>query len=84
MTQETEGRAPEGRSEAETVELGEPTRRNREEALRAREEEVRPDLDERDRRISTERRPMGPPLREPTEREELQQRERTEGPTDPS
>jgi hypothetical protein len=83
MNEGAEGRAPEGRSEAEAAELGEPERGDQRDLGAPEEEEARPDLDERERRIRLQRRPMGPPLEEPTEREESLRRERTEGPTDP-
>jgi hypothetical protein len=74
---------PEGRGEAEAIELGEPVR-DSDDAERAPREEDRPDLDERQRGIGEGRRPMGPPLNEPQERgEEREQPASTEGPTDP-
>lgn len=85
MTNESQGRAPDGGEDATTVELGEPTRETAATRRRAREEE-RPDLDERERRIRTERKPMGPPLEAPTEeRDDPRPREGpSEPPTDPA
>jgi hypothetical protein len=81
MSDQAEERPADGSEEPESVDLGEPTRRS-EEAERARAEQERPDLDERHERIATRRKPMGPPLQEPEERDE-ERRERTEDPVDP-
>jgi hypothetical protein len=84
MTDEPQGRPPDGGEEAATVEVGEPARDARDTQRRAREEE-RPDLDERERRIRTQRKPMGPPLEEPEGRAEPLAREvPPEPPTDPA
>jgi hypothetical protein len=78
MTDDSE-RAPDGRDEAQSVDLGEPERIER----GGPQEDVEPpDLDERQRRIRPERRPAGPPLEE-TPREERRGAERTEPPVDP-
>lgn len=53
-------RPPHGSQEATASEVGEPGRESGDE--RQAREEQRPDLDERQRRISTQRKPMGPPL----------------------
>ena len=74
---------PEGRAEADAIELGEPVRES-DDTERAPREEDRPDLDERQRRIGEERKPMGPPLNEREDRgEEREQPASTEEPTDP-
>ena len=81
------GRAPDGSGESETVELSEPQQ------LSGPPEEVReptrPDLDERDRQVARPRKPMGPPLREPSERsrevtEEFEQERVETPPVDPA
>jgi hypothetical protein len=82
MSDQAEERPADGSEEPESVELGEPTRAT-EEAARAMREQERPDLDERHEGIGTRRKPMGPPLEEPDEREEDRRRERTEDPVDP-
>ncbi|MGN6254485.1 MAG: hypothetical protein ACTHO8_05830 [Solirubrobacterales bacterium] len=58
--------APHGKDEANAVELGEPEHEpaETEGGERAERAQQRPDLDERERRISTERKPMGPPFEE--------------------
>jgi hypothetical protein len=63
MNEETEGPEPQGQSEVQDAEVGEPERGG--------EESVgeRPDLDARQERIRTERKPAGPPLREEEELE---------------
>ena len=83
MSDQSQGRAPDGSEESAAARVGEPERDSDSAERRAREEE-RPDLDERERRLRTERKPMGPPLEEPEEREERRgQVESTEAPTDP-
>jgi hypothetical protein len=82
MSDQAEERPADGSEEPESVELGAPTRAT-EEAARAMGEQERPDLDERHEGIATRRKPMGPPLEEPDEREEGRRRERTEDPVDP-
>jgi hypothetical protein len=77
----TNERAADGRQDAESIEVGEPTRES--DAERAAREEERPDLDEREERISEQRKPMGPPLPD-TEQQEEARRAPTEGPTDPA
>lgn len=66
MNEQAREPAPDGDEEARTVKLGEPEHEAGEVERGAREEreEERPDLDERERRVSTERKPMGPPLEE--------------------
>jgi hypothetical protein len=82
MSDQPEERRADGSEEPESVELGEPTRQA-DEADRAMAEQERPDLDERHEQIATRRKPMGPPLPEPEERDEERRDERTEGPVDP-
>jgi hypothetical protein len=65
MTQESEGPAPLGQSEAESANVGEPERGGGEESAAEK-----PDLDQREERIRTERKPAGPPLAEDEEDEE--------------
>jgi hypothetical protein len=66
MNEQQREPAPHGNEEAHSAELGEPEHEPAEvaEGARAEREEERPDLDERESRISTERKPMGPPLEE--------------------
>jgi hypothetical protein len=64
MTEEPEGPAPQGESGVESAELGEPERAGGEESAGER-----PDLDEREQRIRTERKPAGPPLEDGDEQE---------------
>ena len=59
MTQESEDPAAHGQSESESAEVGEAERGGGEESAAER-----PDLDERQERIRTERKPAGPPLAE--------------------
>jgi hypothetical protein len=84
MNEDPEVRPPTGQDESASVELGEPTS----EPEGEEREERRPDLDERDRRISTRRKPMGPPLQEPEEAREdefeREEREPAERPVDPA
>jgi hypothetical protein len=82
MIDNPEGRPPAGRGEANSVEHGEPAheREARDEALR---QEPRPNLDEREDRISTRRKPMGPPLPEPEEPREDALERRDEQPSEP-
>lgn len=69
MTESPEPRTPDGGEQAEAVEAGEPARVDPDRSRAAREdEEPRPDLDERERRVRTTRRPPGPPLRESSDR----------------
>jgi|GEM_PF-4334138 len=84
----SQGREPDGDEQAKTSEVGEPRRGLEHDEKRALEEE-RPDLDERQSRISTRRKPMGPPLDDLEERAEDLAREAApetppEPPTDPS
>lgn len=81
-------REPDGSQEAKTSRAGEPARRLEQGERSAREEE-RPDLDERQSRISTRRKPMGPPLEDMEEEADDLAREAApeaspEPPTDPS
>lgn len=81
MSDESQERTPNGGEESAAAEVGEPVRDAAE--RRAREEE-RPDFDERQRQIRTQRKPMGPPLEEPEERAEIRGPEESpEPPTDP-
>ena len=84
MSQSPEARTPDGGEEAVSVEVGEPVRI--EDPLRgSQEDQPRPNLDQREERISTTRKPMGPPIEEDTPSlEESRPRENPEGPTDPS
>jgi hypothetical protein len=88
MSDESQERTPDGGEESARVQLGEPVRDSDADERRAREEE-RPDFDERQRQIRTQRKPMGPPLEEPEDRAERRGPEEsseppTEPPTDPS
>jgi hypothetical protein len=60
---EPESAPPGGRDEVASASLGEAQRVS----ARERGGGERPDLDERERRIATRRKPMGPPLEEPVE-----------------
>jgi hypothetical protein len=83
MSDQPSGRAADGREEGNSVDAGEPAREpnGEREAL----DEERPDLDERERRIRTERKPMGPPLPEPEDRgDEREVEVPPEPPTDPA
>ena len=83
MSDQSQGRTPDGGEEAARAQVGEPERDSDAVERRAREEE-RPDFDERERRIRTQRKPMGPPLEEPEDRAELRgPAESSEPPTDP-
>lgn len=83
MSDQSQERTPDGREESETVQVGEPARESDAVERRAREEQ-RPDLDERESRIRTQRKPMGPPLQEAEERAERRGPEESpEPPTDP-
>jgi hypothetical protein len=76
---------PGGREEeTEFIELGEPAGLSGVSEESASIEEV-PDLDERERRIAEERKPMGPPLEQPQPgvEEESAPAGPGEGPTDP-
>lgn len=91
MNEEAREPAPDGDEKAEKAELGEPEHEAADVEQGALEErrEERPDLDERERRISPERKPMGPPLDEPDEGagppvEEEAREAPEESPTDPS
>ena len=77
----TDERAADGRQDTESIELGEPTREP--DTERAAREHERPDLDEREDRISEQRKPMGPPLPD-TDQQDDALRAPTEGPTDPA
>jgi len=83
MSDQSQGQTPDGGEEAARVEVGEPERDSDAAERRAREAE-RPDFDERQRRIRTQRKPMGPPLEEPEDRAERRGPEESpEPPTDP-
>jgi len=60
MSEAPRERKPDGTQEARTSEAGEPSRGLERDASALEEE--RPDLDERQSRISTRRKPMGPPI----------------------
>ncbi len=69
--------------EVDTIDVGEPVRSS-DAAEEGAFEEARPDLDERQRRIAEERKPMGPPLTDSEEpSDERTEAGPTEGPTDP-
>jgi hypothetical protein len=68
---------PDGSEESESVEVGEP---DSGEERRGLQEDERPNLDEREERISTRRKPMGPPLEKPEETREADREDREEGP----
>jgi hypothetical protein len=78
MSEDPEGRPPAGEAEPVSVDVGEPTRATRGEGG----EERRPDLDERESRISTERKPMGPPLQDPEAPPESDFERRERGPAE--
>ncbi len=83
MSDQSQERTPDGGEESTAAQVGEPVRDSDAVERRAREEE-RPDLDERERRIRTQRKPMGPPLEEAEERGERRGPvESPEPPTDP-
>jgi hypothetical protein len=71
---------PSGTSEAHEVELGEPMH---DEPGRRPREERHPDLDARQRRIPTTRKPAGPAPRRPRDLQDADVPESTQGPTDP-
>lgn len=79
-------REPDGNQEAKTSSVGEPTRELEHGEQRAREEE-RPDLDERQSKISTRRKPMGPPLEDLEDADDIAREAAPEAspepPTDP-
>ena len=77
MIEEPESPPPRGQDEAQSLELGDP-----ETPSEGRREEARPNLDERERRISTRRKPMGPPLEKPEEAREEDIGRRNQGPTE--
>ena len=65
MNSESEGPAPLGEAEVRSADAGEPQEGGREESTAEK-----PNLDERQERIRTERKPAGPPLAEDEEVEE--------------
>ena len=69
MTENDNEFGPTGSAETNQVDVGEATDVDPQERARAAREEARPDLDARQRRLSTSRRPMGPSPR-PDERAE--------------
>jgi hypothetical protein len=83
MTENANGPEPEGTESAQRAELGEPSQEEPE-AADARAEQPRPDLDERERRLATVRKPMGPPTPRVDIPPEEAAEPSTEGPTDPS
>jgi|SRR5215217_932276 len=85
MSDQSQERTPDGGEESARVQVGEPVRDSDANERRAREEE-RPDLDERQRRIRTQRKSAGPPIEEAEEEERAERRgpeESTEPPTEP-
>jgi hypothetical protein len=81
MSDQSQERAPDGDEESTSVQVGEPARES--DAERSVREE-RPDLDERERRIRPQRKPMGPPLEEAEESAEARgPAESSEPPTEP-
>jgi hypothetical protein len=83
MSDQTQGRTPDGGDESAAVRVGEAVRESDSDERRAREEE-RPYLDERERRIRTQRKPMGPPLEDADELAERRGPEESpEPPTEP-
>lgn len=85
MSQSSEERAPDGGQETESVELGDPARIEVETTRGSSQEQPRPNLDQREERISTTRKPMGPPLEAGTASlDDTRGLGSTEGPTDPS
>jgi len=85
MSESPEARIPDGVQEAQSVELGDPARVDDEPTRGSLDE--RPDLDRREERISSTRKPMGPPLEpgaaSPDATRGSGSTESTEGPTDP-
>jgi hypothetical protein len=83
MTENGIGPEPEGTESAQRAELGEASQEEPE-AAEERAEQPRPDLDERQQRLSSVRKPMGPPTPRVDTRPEEAAESSTEGPTDPS
>jgi hypothetical protein len=85
MIEERESEVPDGREESESAEVGQPDSGRERRELR---EDERPNLDDREQRISTRRKPMGPPLEKPEETREEDREDRDEGaapgPVDPA
>lgn len=65
MSEQPGTRPPDGQDEPRTVELGEPEQQA--EGARSDRSDERPDLDARQRRMSEQRKPMGPPQEEEPE-----------------
>jgi hypothetical protein len=68
MTESDQEFGPNGSTEADRVDAGPATEVDPQERARAARTESRPDLDARQRRLSTSRRPMGPQRRSEEER----------------
>jgi hypothetical protein len=81
MSENAGSRAPDGGADAQRAEIGEPSRLERDGAKHADE---RPDLDSREESISDTRKPMGPELDEPQDRDESRAVENVQQPTDPA
>lgn len=83
MTESAQPTEPDGTEEASRAEVGEPSRID-ERAGAGPNDEARPDLDAREERMSTTRKPAGPSREEPEERDDVPPRQNDQGPTDPS
>ena len=85
MIEKPESDLPDGREESEPVEVGEP---DSGQEARERRADERPNLDEREQKISTRRKPMGPPLEKPEETPEEDREDPDQGaapgPVDPA
>lgn len=87
MSQSAEGPAPQGSETAKHVELPRPTIQTEEKAAAAKADEPRPNLDQRQAAIHTERRPAGPDSPAPEGQDALEDErmeESNESPTDPA
>ena len=80
MSENAASRAPDGEAGTQRAEVGEPSRLDPDGPPQADE---RPDLDAREEGISDTRKPMGPELDEPQDRDEPQAVENPQQPTDP-
>lgn len=87
MSQAAESPAPQGSETAKHVELPKPTIQPEEEVAAARADEPRPNLDQRQAAIRTERRAAGPDLAALEDQDALEDErpeENNESPTDPA
>ena len=83
MTDSSQPTDPDGTEEATRAEVGEPSRID-EEAGGGLSLEERPDLDARQDRLGTVRKPAGPSRGASEERDDTPPRQNPQGPTDPS